>query len=102
MKKIQRRWIYAFLSIVLICICGLIFRKPQTVNAETVNAKRIADIKTGDLLFMGKNAEGYTGLPCRVGRRRGLKNKRNDKIRRIFSVSGYCDNTIFKAGEFVK
>lgn len=69
MKKIQRRWIYAFLSIVLICICGLIFRKPQTVNAETVNAetvnaKRIADIKTGDLLFMGKNAEGYTGLPC--------------------------------------
>lgn len=64
MKKIQRRWIYAFLSIVLICICGLIFRKPQTVYAETINAKRIADIKTGDLLFMGKNAEGYTGLPC--------------------------------------
>ena len=53
MKKIQRRWIYAFLSIVLICICGLIFRKPQTVYAETINAKRIADIKTGDLLFMG-------------------------------------------------
>ena len=62
-KKMQRNWIYTFLSIVLICICSFVFRKPQTVYAETVNAKNIADIKTGDLLFMGKSGAGYTGLP---------------------------------------
>ena len=63
-KKMQRSWIYTFISIVLICICSFVFRKPQTVYAETVNAKNIADIKTGDLLFMGKSGAGYTGLPC--------------------------------------
>lgn len=63
-KKTQKRWIYTFMSAVLICICGLIFQKPQMICAETAKAENTADMKAGDILYMGKTAKGYSGLPC--------------------------------------